>query len=111
SGTSFSTPFVSGGIAIMISKNKPLYDFAKTLYFWDKKIVVNAVKDALEESCYIKGKRNEWGAGIPIFSVATERLHWKLLLMVSLPFVVVLIASSIAVFVMVYRRRKWYLSV
>ena len=108
SGTSFSTPFVAGGIAIMISKNRGLYDFAKTLYFWDKKIVVNAVKDALEESCYVKGKRNEWGAGIPIFSVAVERLYWKLFLLVLLPVVVIIIAaSSILVFIII-RRRKWW---
>jgi len=109
SGTSFSTPFVAGGIAIMISKNRGLYDFAKTLYFWDKKIVVNAVKDALEESCYIKGKRNEWGAGIPIFSVAVERLYWKLFLMVLLPVVVIIIAvSSILIFIIFRRRRVWW---
>jgi len=108
SGTSFSAPFVAGGIAVMISKNKPLYDFAKTLYFWDRKIVVNAVKDALEESCYIKGKRNEWGAGIPIFSIAVGRLYWKLVLLVSLPFVIILIVSSIIVLFLIYRRKKWY---
>lgn len=111
SGTSFSAPLVAGGIAIMISKNRGLYDFAKTLYFWDKKIVVNAVKDALKESCYVKGKKNEWGAGIPIFSVAVERLYWKLVLMVSLPFVVIIMAISIAVFVGVYKRKKWYTSI
>ena len=108
SGTSFSAPLVAGGIAIMISKNKQLYDFAKTLYFWDKKIVVNAVKDALEESCYIKGKRNEWGAGIPIFSVAVERLHWKLFLLLLFPIMVIVVVVASASIFITLRRRKWW---
>ncbi|RLE37570.1 hypothetical protein DRJ17_06295 [Candidatus Woesearchaeota archaeon] len=110
SGTSFSTPFVAGGIAIMISKNRGIYDLTKTLYFWDKEIVVNAVKEALEESCYIKGKRNEWGAGIPIFTIAVDRLYWKLFLLALLPVIVVIVvASSILAFIII-RKQKWWAS-
>ena len=78
SGTSFSAPFIAGGIAIAISENRGLYDITKTLYFWDGTIVTNAVKESLQETCYPKGIYYEWGSGIAQFDKMSSTLSAKL---------------------------------
>ena len=97
SGTSFSAPFVAGGIAVAISKNRGLYDLVKTLYFWDGTIVTNAVKSAVEEMCYPKGVYYVWGAGIPQFDKLPGVLYEKLMVLLLR-----LLASAGIVFLVAY---------
>jgi len=112
SGTSFSAPFVAGGIAVAISKNRGLYDLVKTLYFWDGTIVTNAVKSAVEETCYPKGVYYVWGAGIAQFDKLPGVLHAKLMTLLIL-FIILLVVVigivSVTVHLILKRRRfpKW----
>jgi len=112
SGTSFSAPFVAGGIAVAISKNRGLYDLVKTLYFWDGTIVTNAVKSAVEETCYPKGVYYVWGAGIAQFDKLPGVLHAKLMTLLIL-FIILLVVVigiiSVTVYLILKRRRfpKW----
>ena len=113
SGTSFSAPFVAGGIAVAISKNRGLYDLVKTLYFWDGTIVTNAVKSAVEETCYPKGVYYVWGAGIAQFDKLPGVLHAKLMTLLIL-FIILLVVVigivSVTVYIILKRRRafpKW----
>ena len=113
SGTSFSAPFVAGGIAVSISKNRGLYDLVKTLYFWDGAIVTDTVKSAVEETCYPKGVYYVWGAGIPQFDKLPGVLHAKLmtLLILFIVFLVVVVGIvSVTVYLVLKRRSpfpKW----
>ena len=101
SGTSFSAPFVAGGIAVSISKNRGLYDLVRTLYFWDGAIVTDTVKSAVEETCYPKGVYYVWGAGIPQFDKLPGVLHAKLMTLLIL-FIILLVAVVGIVSVTVY---------
>jgi len=109
SGTSFSAPFVAGGIAIAISKNKGLYDLVKTLYFWDGTIVTDTVKSAVEETCYPKGVYYVWGAGIAQFDKLPDVLYAKLmtLLILFIIFLIVII-GIVSVIVYLILRKKAY---
>jgi len=101
SGTSFSAPFVAGGIAVSISKNRGLYDLVKTLYFWDGAIVTDTVKSAVEETCYPKGVYYVWGAGIPQFDKLPGVLHAKLMTLLIL-FIILLVVVVGVVSVTLY---------
>jgi hypothetical protein len=83
SGTSMATPLISGGAAVIIAQNKPLVDWVKTLYFWDKATIPQLFEDSLKSSCYPKGDMNTWGAGIVQFDKMNEQfksgLYWKLI--------------------------------
>ena len=102
SGTSFSAPFVAGGIAVSISKNRGLYDLVKILYFWDGAIVTNAVKSSVEETCYHKGVYYIWGAGIPQFDKLPDTLYGKLMTLLIV-FIVLIVAISSAVAIVVWK--------
>lgn len=78
SGTSMATPLVAGGVALIVANNRGLIDQAKQALFWDKSAISNAMEDALKESCYVKGDKNTWGAGIVQFDKANTIFQQKL---------------------------------
>lgn len=107
SGTSFSAPFVAGGIAVSISKNRGLYDLVKTLYFWDGAIVTDTVKSAVEETCYPKGVYYVWGAGIPQFDKLPGVLHAKLMtLLITFIILLVVVVGVVSVTVYLVLRKR-----
>jgi len=110
SGTSFSAPFVAGGIAVAISKNRGLYDLVRTLYFWDGTVVANAVKSAVEETCYPKGVYYVWGAGIAQFDKLPDVLYSKLinLLMLFIVFLVIIAVISIFLVYIILKKRSQF---
>ncbi len=110
SGTSFSTPFVAGGIAIAISENRGLYDLAKTLYFWDGTIVTNTVKQSLQDTCYPKGVYYEWGSGIAQFNKMSLTLSAKLsfLIFAYITLIFIIVVGIVAVLLTYKWKRKWW---
>jgi len=110
SGTSFSAPFVAGGIAVAISKNRGLYDLVRTLYFWDGTVVANAVQSAVEETCYPKGVYYVWGAGIAQFDKLPDVLYGKLinLLMLFIVFLVIIAVISIFLVYIILKKRSQF---
>jgi len=111
SGTSFSAPFVAGGVAVAIAKNRGLYDLVKTLYFWDRSVAPNAVRSAVKETCYPRGIYYIWGAGILQCDKLSEVLHAKLMyLLVLFVIIIVIIVAVITGVIYVIRKRykRWY---
>jgi len=89
SGTSMSTPLISGGAAVILAGNKGLVDFNRILYFWWGGLVPNAFENALKESCYQKGNVNDWGAGIPQFDDLNGAFFWKMVFWALIPFIII----------------------
>ena len=111
SGTSFSAPFVAGGVAVAIAKNRGLYDLVKMLYFWDRSVAPNAVRSAVKETCYPRGIYYIWGAGILQCDKLSEVLHAKLMyLLVLFVIIIVIIVAVITGVIYVIRKRykRWY---
>lgn len=84
SGTSMATPLISAGSAVVVAENKGLMETVKTMYFWDKSVVVTAFHESLRESCYEKGSVNDWGAGIIQFDKVSEIYQGKLMLLLGI---------------------------
>ena len=106
SGTSFSTPLIAGGSAVVLANNKGLANLVEMLYFWDSSIVPNAFEDALKDGCYAKGIANDWGKGIPVFTDVNNAFFWNLLiLLLALIIIIVIIVILVVVYLLFFRKK------
>ena len=103
SGTSFATPLIAGGCALVYANNNGMADVVDFLYFWDAGIVADVLEDSLKEGCYPKGQENDWGMGIPQFDKVNDIFAGKLLFLLAL-FLLVLFAIVILVVYLLYRK-------
>jgi PKD repeat protein len=112
SGTSLSTPFVAAGSATIVANHKAKINVVKTLYFWNPGIISDTMEDSLEESCYRKGDKNSWGAGIVQFDEANKIFGQKLTTLILL-YIVLLVAIIFAVIGTIYyfkfykKKKEW----
>lgn len=75
SGTSFAAPTVAGGITYMISVNKPKLNLLEHLYFWNKGIVPDLVKESIIKTSRVYSNDvYAYGHGLPDFVNASAML-------------------------------------
>ena len=91
SGTSLSTPVISGGTAVIVSEHKTLIDIVKTLWFWNRAVVPEAYEDALEQSCITKGDQYSWGAGLIQLDQVSGHFYMNLLILILIPIIIITI--------------------
>jgi len=109
SGTSMATPLVAAGVALIVAENRGLIDQAKQALFWDKSAISNAMEEALKESCYPKGDKNTWGAGIVQFDKVNILFKQKLSGMIftgCASIIILLVILIIVILLYIYKKKK-----
>jgi len=110
SGTSLSTPIISGGIAYMMSANYNKLRMFDMLYFWHRSLKVKLVEKSLEDSCtpLSSGSQYDYGAGLPDIQKATNLLERQLFIynIVAMFALALLLVAIVLIAYFVYRRYK-----
>ena len=105
SGTSFATPLIAAGVAVVYANNKGMADLVNAIYFWDGSIISGTMEDALKDGCFIKGTDNDWGAGIPQFDDVNSIFAFKLWILLLLPILIIAIVIILSVYMLYYRKK------